>query len=149
MGSSCCRISDTHSTDLINNPKDIPVFMPNLNNVKVIDVYDGDTITVAATVDKKLYKFKIRLYGIDSPEIKTKNKREKEEAIKSRDFLRKKILHKKVHIKEPFYEKYGRICGTVYLNNVNICNQMINKHLAVEYFGGTKAKPQEKGKSKR
>ena len=53
MGSSCCRISDTHSLEHINNSKDLPVFMPNLNNVKVIDVYDGDTITVAAMVEKK------------------------------------------------------------------------------------------------
>ena len=140
MGSTCCRISDTHSLEHINNSKDLPVFMPNLNNVKVIDVYDGDTITVAAMVEKKMYKFKIRLYGIDSPELRTKNKSEKEAAIKSRDYLRKMILHKKVQIKEPFYEKYGRICGTVYLNKKNICNDMIKKSKAISYYGGTKVK---------
>ena len=51
----------------------IPFIIPILYG-KVIKVYDGDTITIAAALpiinNNKLYRFSVRLSGIDSPEIK-------------------------------------------------------------------------------
>lgn len=38
---------------------------------KVVDVYDGDTITIAAWYDGLIRKFKVRIFGIDCAEMKS------------------------------------------------------------------------------
>ena len=90
---ACCRIFNYHSPDLTTQsiPKNIiqqPLnlsyldsikyndtvpFIPAISLCKVIKVYDGDTITIAAKLPYKqssLYRFQVRLLGIDSPEMK-------------------------------------------------------------------------------
>ena len=114
---------------------------------KCISVYDGDTVNVIFKVPgfknnkrEEYFKHRIRLYGIDTPEIKTKSAVEKESALKSRDFLRGLILNKYITIKCGPYDKYGRILGTILHSDVNINKLLIEKNCAVEYFGGTKKK---------
>ena len=70
-------------------------FIPNIKSAKVIKVYDGDTITIAAKVhplDMNYYRFSVRLAHIDCPEIKSKNTYEKEYATRAKDELQKIIL---------------------------------------------------------
>ena len=62
-------------------------FIPNIKYAKVIKVYDGDTITIAAKIhplDSNYYRFSVRLAHIDCPELKTKNKDEKNYAEKAK-----------------------------------------------------------------
>ena len=69
---------------------------------RVIKVYDGDTITIATKLpykDSPLYRFPIRLKGIDTAEIKSKNENEKKNAKIARDALSELILHKNVLVK--------------------------------------------------
>ena len=54
---------------------------------KVVDVYDGDTITVVFKVFNQYYKWNCRIMHVDTPEIKTKDKIEKERGI----FVRNKL----------------------------------------------------------
>jgi endonuclease YncB( thermonuclease family) len=107
---------------------------------KVVDVYDGDTITLAVPVAGDVYAFKCRLYGIDTPEIRTNNLDEKEIGIKARDELRFLILDTVVRAKfidKP--EKYGRPLVTIFdTNKTNINDTMINRNLAHKYTGGKK-----------
>lgn len=133
----CCS-SKSNAEELSNDIKNIPVYIPKLINVPVIKVYDGDTITIAVKIDKTYYKYRVRLSGIDTPEIKTNNEREKQRAIQAREYLSSLILHKNVHIKDVFYEKYGRLCGTIYYKNKNINQTMIDSGCAVSYNGGKK-----------
>ena len=105
---------------------------------KCIDVYDGDSITVVFSLFNKYYKFKIRLAGIDTPEIRTKNPDEKKQGIISRDFLRSKILNKICKLECRKNDKYGRILSYVYINDENINELLITKNYAVSYDGGTK-----------
>lgn len=61
--------------------KDAIAFVPPVKEGRVIKVYDGDTITIAASLpipDTPLYRFSVRLRGIDAPEMKGKNEDEKE-----------------------------------------------------------------------
>ena len=62
---------------------------------KVTEVYDGDTITVE--VDLGLHTFlkdeKVRFNRINAPEVRGS---EREEGLKSRDFLREQILGKDI-----------------------------------------------------
>ena len=95
------------------NPKDLSVFIPPLKTGKVIKVYDGDTITIASRVpglyNSPIYKFSVRLNGIDSPEMKGKNEEEKEIAVKARDALSGRIMGEEVRLENVQTEKYGRL----------------------------------------
>lgn len=59
---------------------------------RIVDIYDGDTITCIIPVHGSMYKYTIRMKGIDTPEIKSKDENEKKKAINARNFLIKKIL---------------------------------------------------------
>ena len=119
-------------------------FIPPIESGQVIKVYDGDTITIATRLsykDSPLYRFPIRLKGIDSAEIKSKNVNEKMHAKIARDALSELILHKTVIIKNIENEKYGRILADVYLDEICLNEWMIEKGYAVKYDGGTKQIP--------
>ena len=119
-------------------------FIPPIESGQVIKVYDGDTITIATRLpykDSPLYRFPIRLKGIDSAEIKSKNENEKKHAINARDALSELILHKTVVIKNIENEKYGRMLADVYLGEIYLNDWMIDKGYAVKYDGGTKQIP--------
>jgi endonuclease YncB( thermonuclease family) len=119
-------------------------FIPPIENGQVIKVYDGDTITIATRLpykDSPLYRFPIRLKGIDTAEIKSKNVNEKKHAMVARDALSELILHKSVLIKNIENEKYGRILADVYLDEICLNEWMIEKGYAVKYDGGTKQIP--------
>jgi len=113
---------------------------------KCISVYDGDTITVAfKPFGDKIYRYNIRLSGIDTPEIRTTNLTEKTMGINVRDILWKKILNRIVVLKCGKFDKYGRILGEVYTtetnseNNSKSINQwLIDEGMAYTYDGGTK-----------
>lgn len=119
-------------------------FLVPINGGKIIKVYDADTITIAAYLpikDSPLYRFSVRLNGIDTPEIKSKDDDEKEAAKVARDALADKILNKYITLKNIDTEKYGRILADVYLDDININQWLINERYAVLYDGGTKISP--------
>jgi endonuclease YncB( thermonuclease family) len=105
---------------------------------KIISVYDGDTITAVFKFAGTHYKWNCRLNGIDTPEMKSKNIAEKQEAIKARDFLREQILGKIVQLTCQEFDKYGRLLVIVFFNDVNINNLMVESGWAKSYSGGTK-----------
>jgi len=103
-------------------------------NATVISVYDGDTITcdVDCGFGIILRKQKIRLYGVDTPEIRGD---EKEKGKISRDKLREKILNKDIVLEtiKDKKGKYGRWLGIIHLNNENVNEWLIKNNLAKEY----------------
>jgi micrococcal nuclease len=131
------------------NINDAIPFIPPVRYAKVVKVYDGDTITVVSTLDfevyqsPQLYKFSVRLHGIDTPEMKTKNENEKKLATIARDELRKQLDGKIVELKNVATEKYGRLLADVYVGDIHINEWMIAKGYAVKYNGGTKSRPEE------
>ena len=108
---------------------------------QVIKVYDGDTITIASYMpypNSPLYRFSVRLNGIDSPEIKGHSEQEKKAAKDSRSALNDKLLHRVVTLKNVQTEKYGRILADVYLEDLHINQWLLDNNYAVKYDGGTK-----------
>ena len=98
---------------------------------KIIKAYDGDTVTAKIDCGFNIhFTEKIRLYGINAPEVRGK---EKEEGLKSRDYLRKLILNKEVVIKtfKDKKGKYGRYLGVIFLNDENINEKMVKAGYAV------------------
>jgi micrococcal nuclease len=111
----------------------------------VKDVYDGDTITVDISLGfhVTMTDIKVRLIGIDTPEIRTRDLEEKARGYEVRDWLRERILGKKVLLHTKEKGKFGRWLGHIWsLEEENICEensynkQMITEGLAKEYFGG-------------
>lgn len=122
--------------------KDLSNFYPDIKKGRVIKVYDGDSITVAARIpilkNDTIYKFSIRLNRIDAPELRTSNVIEKEYAIKIRDKLSEKIMNKMVNIKVLKTDKYGRYLAEVSYKKLNINDWLLNNSYATNYDGGTK-----------
>jgi endonuclease YncB( thermonuclease family) len=119
-------------------------FIPPITMGRVIKVYDGDTITIVAKLPYKespLYKFSVRLNGIDCPEIKGIDEDEKRCAQIAKAELSKLILNKHVTLRNLKTEKYGRILADVYLDDLHLNAYMVDHELAVVYDGGTKHKP--------
>lgn len=131
--------------DNINYDNTIP-FVPPIVGGKVVKVYDGDTFTLASKLpntDVPIYRFSLRLKGIDTPEIKGKTQTEKELAKKSRDALSGLIMNKIVRLENISIEKYGRILADVFVDNICVNEYMIDNKYAVKYDGGTKERPDE------
>ena len=106
--------------------------------MKVVNVYDGDTVTVVCIVNKHPVRWRCRLQGYDAPEMRSKDEEQKQKAILARDFL-KEILPKNI-----FYgrcnglDKYGRLLLNIKVNNIDISQIMIQKGHAYSYNGGKK-----------
>jgi micrococcal nuclease len=116
--------------------------------VKSVDnVVDGDTIDVVIDLGFDiLFKSRVRLAGIDTPESRTTDKAEKALGLEAKEYLKKHIkAAKTVTIrteKMDSSEKYGRILGWVYLDgeSESINNKMIKDGYAWGYLGDTKVK---------
>lgn len=122
---------------------DTKFFIPPIECGKVVQVYDGDTFTIATYVFGEIYRFNVRLYGIDTPEIRTKDIKMKTRAIQARDALRELIMNKIVELKNVEYEKYGRLMAHVYVNGINVNEWMIQNGHGIVYTGGKKTIPSE------
>ena len=134
-------------------------------DAKVVDVYDGDTCSIVIRLNNKWTKFKVRALGYDTPEMKPpKNADNREElinmAIKSRNYFVSKVSNCKlnldthynkkelkeivnkntkiIQVKSHGWDKYGRLLGEIFTDNININNDMIKKKYGYAYDGGTK-----------
>lgn len=87
----------------------------------VTDVYDGDSITVNIDLGFWIimHEQKIRLYGINAPEIKGIDR---EKGLQSKEWLKNKILGKTIILQtiKDKSEKYGRLLGVIYLPEISI-----------------------------
>ena len=110
-------------------------------------VVDGDTIDADIDLgfDISLTK-RIRLAGVDTPESRTTDTKEKALGLEVKEWLKHRLEGAKdILIKTELpdsTEKYGRIIGHLYINgeSTSINNQMVAEGYAWEYDGGTKKK---------
>ena len=159
MGCICSEPSNINvyeeSTDL-NTPYYTYEHMKK--TVKVLRVIDGDTLDIAlyhADIHH-VYKHRVRLYGIDTPEkkpLKSNANRDAEIAAAkiATDAMTKKLLENNNIVVALFYkpDKYGRLLCTLYDKEGNDINKwMITEGYAVEYFGKTKKHFLEKSAQK-
>ena len=106
---------------------------------KVTKIVDGDTIDVMLDLGFDIkYKSRVRLFGIDTPESRTRDKVEKKYGLLSKKFLQEQIKKsKKVTIKTYKGDetgKFGRILGDVFIDGKSVNTLMCQKGHAVEYY---------------
>lgn len=109
---------------------------------RLIDVYDGDTITCIIPFLDKLYKFKVRINGIDTCEIRNKNLEEKYKAIQAKNRVVEILSGNEgiIWLECHHFDKYGRLLADVYNETKEKCVSkiLLDEKLANPYSGGTK-----------
>ena len=115
---------------------------------KVKKVVDGDTIDVVLDLGFDiLHKSRVRLYGIDTPESRTRNLDEKARGKMAGAFLKDAIKNgDKVVIQTKLKDsrgKFGRVLGDVVVDGVNINKALVENNYAVAYYGQSKEDVEE------
>jgi micrococcal nuclease len=106
----------------------------------VMGVVDGDTIDVKIDLGFSTYiETRLRLYGIDTRELKSKDEGDRILANKAKDYLAMNILGKYVLLESFKKDKYGRYLAVIHTaEGRNINQELLEQGYAIEYFGGTK-----------
>jgi len=115
----------------------------------IVKVVDGDTADVDIDLGFGVWlkKQRIRFYGIDTPESRTRDLEEKKYGLMAKDI----VLHylpigskQTLRTRQDGKGKYGRILGEFIIHDgktdsqMTINNWMIREHYAVAYFGQSK-----------
>lgn len=115
-------------------------------NAKVKRIVDGDTLDAYIDLGFDVWVVKrIRLMGIDTPESRTRDKVEKRfgKGAKHRLVAMLEQNDDKFTVKSHGTGKFGRVLGELFINDLNINEQLIKEGHAIQYFGGSKAEVKE------
>ena len=111
-------------------------------NCKISRVVDGDTVDVDIDLGFGTWRCseRIRLYGVDTPECRTRDAQEK-----AAGFLAKEFVEDALHVGGTYKlqtrekGKFGRFLGVIYLTKgTSINDALISENLAVAYHGQSK-----------
>jgi len=91
---------------------------------KIVKVADGDTVTLIAENKEKV---RIRLLGIDAPE------KGQDYGTKARQYLSDLCYGKYVTVQYAEKDQYDRILGVVYVDGMNVNEEMVRQGLAWYY----------------
>lgn len=116
--------------------------MDYIYKIKVTRVVDGDTIDAEIDLgfDLKLNK-RIRLYGINTPETRTRDDEEKKRGLAAKKFLQQIVDEQEgiLFLKSLDQGKFGRCIGVLFerdFDDQSINDVLVQEGHAVEYFGG-------------
>ena len=116
--------------------------------IKTIDhIVDGDTFDCSVDLGFNIsHKIRVRMYGINTPESRTRDLEEKARGLASKKRLIELLEQHEgdLILQTNKKGKYGRYLGTVFADQnagdgqeqTNINRQLIEEGYAVEYFGG-------------
>ena len=114
---------------------------------KLIKVVDGDTIDAEIDLGFDIsVKKRIRLVGIDTPECRTRDLKEKALGLAAKDRVKAILVENpKFTLESTKIGKFGRVLGNIYITILDgtesltqIClnEQLIKEKHAIAYFGG-------------
>jgi len=105
----------------------------------VTRVIDGDTFECELDLGFKIKKSKVRvrLLGVNTPELHSKDAEEKKEAYRAKEFTKQEIDKKEVIIKSNKVDAFGRCLAIVYYKQgddwINLNSLLLKKRLAKVY----------------
>ena len=114
---------------------------------KLIKVIDGDTMDIDIDLGFGVWLKgeRVRLYGIDTPESRTRDKEEKKYGLAAKEYAKTFLNDEYLTLKTKEYDakgKFGRILGELWRTtdfaDKSLNDYMIEKHHAVAYFGQSK-----------
>jgi endonuclease YncB( thermonuclease family) len=104
--------------------------------VEVVSIYDGDTLKVNIPNFPPICGrgISIRIKGIDAPEVKSKDKKIRELALKAKKLVSKKLSNaKEIVLRNIERGKYFRIIADVFVDGKNLAEILLEKGLAKPY----------------
>ena len=111
---------------------------------RLLRVVDGDTVDAMIDLGFNVWiKQRIRLYGVDTWECRTRNKAEKKKGLAAKEFTKNMLGEPKLgrfSLISHGVGKYGRVLGELYVEGqLNSLNDLlkVNGH-AYAYHGGKK-----------
>jgi micrococcal nuclease len=110
---------------------------------EVVKVVDGDTVDINIDLGFGVWlrNERVRLHGVDTPESRTSDKEEKVYGLHAKKFVQTFLENKKVKLVTRSYDskgKFGRILGDLHVDDLSLCESLINSHNAVAYHGQSK-----------
>ena len=109
---------------------------------KVTRVVDGDTVDCEIDLGFDIiYKSRVRLYGIDTPESRTSNKDQTARGKLAAAFLEDAInaaKNLKIQTKLDKKGKFGRVLGAIIADDVDLNQALVDNYHAVPYTGQSK-----------
>ncbi|MFM9051469.1 MAG: thermonuclease family protein [Bacteroidota bacterium] len=112
----------------------------------VLGVVDGDTIDLMIDLGFNIrHKIRVRLFGVNTPESRTKDLKEKELGLKAKSFTQDWLTNHKwvfVNTIPDKNDKYGRVLAKIYSSDkiddpktACLNTDIIQAGFAREYFG--------------
>lgn len=111
--------------------------------VKYLKNYDGDTITVEIPDVHPFFghRISVRVNGIDTAEVRTKDKCEKQASRTARRLVESQLRQaKRIDLVNIERDKYFRVLANVMVDGNSLKDLLLKNRLAVAYDGGTKKK---------
>ena len=124
----------------------------NFFDIKVLQVIDGDTFKI--NIEKCMWKvfcknMSVRVRGIDTPEIRSKDEKEKQKAKQAKQFTKDFLKQGKVNLIYCTRDKYFRLLCNVkvrppeikdkdFSKDKDLAEALLSAELAKPYFGGKK-----------
>ena len=105
-------------------------------------IIDGDTIDVDIDMGLHIHvKERIRLYGINTPETRTKDEEEKKKGLAAKQRLQEllEMANEEGFILRTVMDKagkYGRILGTIIIGGMNVNKTLVQEGFAIEIKWG-------------
>jgi micrococcal nuclease len=115
---------------------------------KIVKVVDGDTTDVDIDLGFGVWmkKQRIRFYGIDTPESRTRDLEEKKYGLMAKEMVLAHLPIGSTQILRTHKDgvgKYGRILGSFVVGDTTLNQMLIDTHNAVAYFGQSKEEIEE------
>ena len=112
-------------------------------NCKIDRVVDGDTVDVDIDLgfDVWMLKHRIRLYGVDTPESRTRDAEEKVFGNLAKNFVQVRLpvgSNQVLRTKLDGKGKFGRILGEFVIGETTLNSLLIESNNAVKYHGQSK-----------
>ena len=107
--------------------------------VEVLRVVDGDTVDAMVDLGFSVHrKIRIRLYGINAPESRTRDLSEKKRGLAAKARLIEILNVDNLRLVSHGVGKYGRCLGELFVGDskISVNHQLVEEGHGVEYFGG-------------
>lgn len=108
-------------------------------NAKLDRVVDGDTVDALVDLGFDTWKkVRIRLYGIDAWESRTRDLEEKAKGLEAKDRLIELLAanDNEFVLLSHGVGKFGRCLGSLFIDNMNINQTLVTEGHAKDYYGG-------------
>lgn len=132
-------------------------------NGRLVDIIDGDSLTIVLPMYNNYYKFNVRLNGIDASEISSKDGHLKDIALNARNALFTLLTNKDttctltrreiqnylndtviiVWVECLEFDKYGRLLANVFSKDICLSKYLLDNHLVYDYHGEKKQNEDE------